>query len=217
MCDDYFLQLAEADICNFFEKISLPSVDILLFPPLLSRYRYSIHKIVEDSFPDLQTVSVGQEDERRTAVHLGRKGVEAVMSAETPSSTPQKSAFQKDSDLKNSNRPDKRNAKPSMQPYIPPPQRNRDGTSSPRPEKNFASMERSLKTGLRKKDAKLGKEGQKKTIPIKSRSSETEVSIVGDDLRKEASDVHIESQGPCQSQLPGTAFAEIALHAYLLK
>ncbi|XP_002742336.1 uncharacterized protein LOC100378849 [Saccoglossus kowalevskii] len=61
-----FVDLVLQDIENFQEQHDWDK-SILLFPPLLSHYRFLIHHTVED-FNNLSTFSVGEGDDRRTVV-----------------------------------------------------------------------------------------------------------------------------------------------------
>ncbi|XP_042225538.1 putative uncharacterized protein DDB_G0291608 isoform X2 [Homarus americanus] len=51
-----------------YHHLNAVSPSALLFPAVNPRRRFLIHKTVEENFPDLATVSVGQDEQRRTAV-----------------------------------------------------------------------------------------------------------------------------------------------------
>ncbi|KAK8735775.1 hypothetical protein OTU49_005311, partial [Cherax quadricarinatus] len=51
-----------------YHHLNTVSPSALLFPAVNPRRRFLIHKTVEERFPDLATISVGQGDQRRTAV-----------------------------------------------------------------------------------------------------------------------------------------------------
>ncbi|OQV14796.1 hypothetical protein BV898_11059 [Hypsibius exemplaris] len=133
MCDDFFLRLIEEDVTDFLLLLPIKSdkpSPILLFPPLLSRYRFAIHQAIEAGYPQLSTLSVGREDERRTVVFLKN-------SLKMSSSSPARKVDTPSPDPKTGGGAGKRNAKPSLQPYVPPALRNRDGATSPRPREKI--------------------------------------------------------------------------------
>ena len=62
-----FLEQVEEDLTQFWSIYRDNSV--LVFPPLSAGYRFLIHQFVGRS-PKLQTVSIGQGQERRTVVYF---------------------------------------------------------------------------------------------------------------------------------------------------
>jgi predicted RNA-binding protein Jag len=65
--EERYLTLVEKDLAGFSKEISVNRV--LIFPPLSSRYRFLIHKVVE-RWPKLKSCSIGSEPIRRTVVYF---------------------------------------------------------------------------------------------------------------------------------------------------
>ena len=65
--EDHYLTLVGKDLASFSKGTSVNRV--LIFPPLSSRYRFLLHKVVE-RLPELKSCSVGSEPYRRTVVYF---------------------------------------------------------------------------------------------------------------------------------------------------
>lgn len=65
-----FVNFVTADIADFLCQAAVYKDRVLVFPPFLSRYRFLIHKIVQEDFPILRSFSVGGGYERRPVVCL---------------------------------------------------------------------------------------------------------------------------------------------------
>lgn len=135
MLDDGFLKLIEEDIDVYASRPPLCPPEILLFPPLHSRCRFLVHQLVSERFPDLHTYSIGTNGERRTVVFPSTVHLRTLTSAssimnKTIANAPHTDATALLADLPKFGTADRRIGKsmrPSMQPYVPPPQRNRTG------------------------------------------------------------------------------------------
>ena len=65
--EERYLTLVENDLTFFSKKRSVKRV--LVFPPLSSKFRFFIHKVVE-RWPELKSCSIGSEPNRRTVVYF---------------------------------------------------------------------------------------------------------------------------------------------------
>ena len=70
--EERFLKLLEEDLTGFLNRGKFNRV--LLFPPLSSKLRFILHKVVE-SYPTLGSHSVGKEPNRRAAVYFVKKSL----------------------------------------------------------------------------------------------------------------------------------------------
>ncbi|XP_033125540.1 coiled-coil domain-containing protein R3HCC1L-like [Anneissia japonica] len=62
-----FYDLVLSDIKHFVEHCNLKK-SVLVFPPVLSHYRFLTHKIVEEEFAELASFSIGEGNNRQTVV-----------------------------------------------------------------------------------------------------------------------------------------------------
>ncbi|PIK48349.1 hypothetical protein BSL78_14798 [Apostichopus japonicus] len=133
------------------------SCSVLIFPPVVSHYRFLIHKFVED-FPELTSFSIGVEDRRRTVVcsvllrkSIGEEGLPSEKrlkpsgeilldsSVQCMPSLKETKKMNKDVRVQNTSSPKRnrrsrgRGKRPDQQLYVP---RSRRGQDSPLNEPN---------------------------------------------------------------------------------
>ena len=65
--EEHYLTLVDKDLASFSTERSVNKV--LVFPPLCSRLRFLLHKVVE-GLPGLESCSIGSEPNRRTVVYF---------------------------------------------------------------------------------------------------------------------------------------------------
>ncbi|GAV07892.1 hypothetical protein RvY_17672 [Ramazzottius varieornatus] len=132
MRDDHFDELVYSDVSEWL-KTHDEQRAVLLFPPLLNRYRYRIHLLIQEAFPTLKTVSLGQEESRRTVVYPA----EILIFQRPPFTprTPQPSTMDRPSSSG-------KKPRPSAQPYVPPALRNHD--SEPKKPPSTAKRKENL-------------------------------------------------------------------------
>ena len=162
MRDEYFDELVFSDVSDWLDHHD-EQVSILLFPPVLNKYRFRIHQVIQQSFPNLTTVSIGQEESRRTVVYPA-----TVLDFKRPLFTPHTPLTPA---MESSERPHSsgKKARPSLQAYVPPGLRNQ--------EHRVHGVKASLSTAKRKGNALTSTKRKSIAIVPESRSEPVEVSI----------------------------------------
>ncbi|XP_023224893.1 uncharacterized protein LOC111625875 [Centruroides sculpturatus] len=64
--DEEFVRYILSDVELFLSDAREDSV--LIFPPFLKYYRFLVHKVIEEHFPNLNSFSIGRNDSRRTVI-----------------------------------------------------------------------------------------------------------------------------------------------------